>query len=170
MHPTRINYIKEWCTWCTHFIHWKKKRAISCIWKANCWLLTGWSTILVTFVETLVTLQPVTPSRMLIHAPSFKHTRISTLRKERWSRLGEKLNPQFQSRVSTFDDYCTIFARENKYIQGFLCKTRGPGASLYTDTDWWIRRTNMAAREFGVSLLASRWSQITDSTTKNMNF
>ena len=28
----------------------------------------------------------------------------------------------------------------------------------------------MAARQFGVSLLASRWSQITDSTTKNMNF
>ena len=28
----------------------------------------------------------------------------------------------------------------------------------------------MAARQFGVSLLASKWSQITDSTTKNMNF
>ena len=28
----------------------------------------------------------------------------------------------------------------------------------------------MAARQFGASLLASRWSQITDSTTKNMNF
>ena len=28
----------------------------------------------------------------------------------------------------------------------------------------------MAARQFGVSLLASRWSQITDSTTQNMNF
>ena len=28
----------------------------------------------------------------------------------------------------------------------------------------------MAARQFRVSLLASRWSQITDSTTKNMNF
>ena len=27
----------------------------------------------------------------------------------------------------------------------------------------------MAARQFGVSLLASRWSQITNSTTKNMN-
>ena len=146
------------------------KSPFSCTWKRNCSLLTGWSAMLVTFVETLVTLQPVTTSPMLIHAPSFKHTRISTLRKERRSRLGEKLNPQFQSRVSTFDDYCTIFARENKYIQGFLCKTRGPGASLYTDTDWWIRRTNMAAREFGVSLLASRWSQITDSTTKNMNF
>ena len=27
----------------------------------------------------------------------------------------------------------------------------------------------MAARQFGNSLLASRWSQITNSTTKNMN-
>ena len=28
----------------------------------------------------------------------------------------------------------------------------------------------MAARKFGVSLLASRWSQITDPKTKNRNF
>ena len=65
---------------------------------------------------------------------------------------------------------CAIFARENKYIQGFFFRTRGPGASLYTDNHWWIRKTNMAARQFGVSLLASKWSQITDSTIKNMNF
>ena len=65
--------------------------------------------------STLVTLQPVTPSPMLIHAPSFKHTRISTLEKERRSRLGEKLNPQFKSSVSTFDDYGVLivqFSRE----------------------------------------------------------
>ena len=71
--------------------------------------------MLVTFVETLVTLQPVTTSPMLIHAPSFKHTRISILGKERRSRLGEKASPQFQSSVSTFDDYCVLivqFSRE----------------------------------------------------------
>ena len=61
--------------------------------------------------STLVTLQPVTPSPMLIHAPSFKHTRISTLGKERRSRLGEKVSPQFQSRVSTFDDYCGLIVQ-----------------------------------------------------------
>ena len=71
--------------------------------------------MLVAFVETLVTLQTVTPSPMLIHAPIFKHTRISALGKERRSRLEEKLNPQFQFRVSTFDDYCVLivqFSRE----------------------------------------------------------
>ena len=47
---------------------------------------------------------------MLIHAPIYKHTRISTLGKER-SRLGEKLNPQFQSSVSTFDDYCVLIVQ-----------------------------------------------------------
>ena len=111
---------------------------------------------------------------MLIHAPIFKHTLISTLGKERRSRLGEKLNPQFESSVSTFDDYCVLivqFSREKINIFKASSIERGePGASLYTDNHWWIRKTNMAARQFRVSLLASRWSQITDSTTKNMNF
>ena len=105
------------------------KRAISCIWKRNCSLLTGWSAILVTFFETLVMLRTVTPSPMLIDAPIFKHTRISTSGKERRSRLGEKLNPQFQSSVSIFDDYCCEATRlRSRLIQvayvtclGFLC-------------------------------------------------
>ena len=52
-------------------------------------------------------------------APIFKRTRISTLGKERRSRLGEKVNPQFQSSVSTFDDYCVLivqFSREKVNI------------------------------------------------------
>ena len=91
------------------------KIAFSCTWKRSCSLLTGWSAILVTFVETLVTLKPVSSSPSLFHAPIFKHTLISTLGKERRTRLGEKLNPQFQSSVSTFDDYCVLivqFSRE----------------------------------------------------------
>ena len=59
---------------------------------------------------------------------------------------------------------------------------RGPGASLYTDNHWWIRKTNMAARQFGgfvgkrftslfpLVVQSKRWCQITGSTTKNMNF
>ena len=44
-------------------------------------------------------------------APIFKRTRISTLGKERRSRLGEKLNSQFESSVSTFDDYCVLIVQ-----------------------------------------------------------
>ena len=102
MHPARINYLM-------YAYYPLNKRDISCTWKRNCSLLTASSSILVTFVETLVKLRPVTPSPMLIHAPIFKHNRISTLGKETRSRLGEKLNPQFQSSVSTFDDYCVLF-------------------------------------------------------------
>ena len=69
-----------------------------------------------------------------------------------------------------------------RYIQGSFSRTRGPGASLYTDNHWWIRKTNMAARQFGgfagrgftslfpLVVRSKRWSQITDSTRKNMNF
>ena len=110
------------------------KRDISCTWKRNCSLLTAWSSILVTFVETLVTLRPAKHS---CTAPIFKRTRISTLGKERRSRLGEKLNPQFQSSVSTFDDYCVLivqFSREKINIFKASSLERGDLELVYIPT------------------------------------
>ena len=47
------------------------------------------------------------------------HTRISTLEKERRNRLEEKLNPKFQSSVSTFDDYCVLIVQSREKINIF---------------------------------------------------
>ena len=62
--------------------------------------------------------------------------RILTLGKER-SRLGEKLNPQFQSSVSTFDDYCVLivqFSREKINIFKAFSLERGDLELVYIPT------------------------------------
>ena len=56
---------------------------------------------------------------------------------ERRSGLGEKLNPQFQSSVSTFDDYCVLimqFSREKINIFKASSLERGDLELTYIPT------------------------------------
>ena len=72
-----------------------------------------------------------------MHRTHFQTYANLNIGEERRSRLGEKLNPQFQSSVSTFDDYCVLivqFSREKINIFKASSLERGDLELAYIPT------------------------------------